>query len=136
MLDGLVLPGNPHEMTLAALLGDNGMVLTLAIDSFLKYQLKRKPLGQDGSASFLKIARKTLDVSSEQIDDTIAAGLRYAHHELELTEAYLGFEEMPRAIVHADLVRCFAHLIEPVPVTPVTPVAPVAHAEPVRSAIA
>ena len=113
MMDGSNAPAsiaNPAEEELNALLGkESALVLMLTCEGFLKFQLKRKPLGQDGTNAFVKGAAKII-TSVEKIDDIIAACVRYSRHELEHHEVLSAWEEEPRALVLEDLVKACARL--------------------------
>jgi len=100
---------NLAEEELNALLGkQSALMLCLTIEGFCKFQLKRKPLGQDGTNAFVKAARNFVTV--EKMDDLIACSIRYARHELEHHEVLSAWEEEPRAVVLEDLVKACARL--------------------------
>jgi len=100
---------NPAEEELAAVLGkQNALMLCLTIEGFCKFQLKRKPMGQDGTNAFVKAAGKFVTV--DRMDELIATCIRYARHELEHHEVLSAWEEEPKAIVLADLVTACAKL--------------------------
>ena len=110
--NGPALITNPAEEELSALLGkESALMLMLTTEGFLKFQLKRKPLGQDGTNAFCKGAAKI--VTSERmdnLDDIIATCVRYARHELEHHDVLSAWEEGPRAVVLEDLVKACAKL--------------------------
>ncbi len=102
-------PVNPAESELADLLGkETSLMLCLTIDGFLKFQLKRKPLGQDGIPIFLKAAQKLVQVV--KFDEINAASIRYADHELKNHELFSTWEEEPRNMVLTDLVAAYQQL--------------------------
>jgi hypothetical protein len=79
-------------------------IFAITIDSFLKFQLKRKALGKDGTDNFIKQVNKVVvDIN----DEIIAASIRYARKELDTNEVFVTFDEEVRAIVLADLMSAF-----------------------------
>lgn len=105
---------NP-EAELADLLGSEsqGAIFALTISSFLKFQLKRKPLGQDGTSNFLKQSRGIVANHIEKRDEISASAIRYARQELENDEIFQkNFDEEIRAIVLEDLVKAFKLLTD------------------------
>ena len=111
---------NAVEHEVQTLLGEQrGMVFCLSIDSFLKFQIKRKPLGNDGTAGFLKSARKVLldtdtTANPDFFDGLAGASIRYARGCLA-TELYSAFEEEARGVVLQDFIAAFAQLTTPTP---------------------
>ena len=96
---------------------DLDAVLQMTISGFLKFQLKRKPLGQDGTATFLKQATKLIgDVESTTpaaMDSITAAAVRYARNELETDPVFSSnWPPEVRLLVLADLVAAFKTLTE------------------------
>ena len=105
---------NPAEEELATLIGSQSPVFCLTVNSFLKFQLKRKPVGQDGTETFLKQARSLLQgIVGDKMDEVSAASIRYARYELDTDPVFQkNFDEEPRAIVLADLVAAFKKYTE------------------------
>ena len=103
-----------EERELANLLGseNQGAIFALTISSFLKFQLKRKPLRQDGTSSFLKQSRGIV-AKQKKMDEVSASAIRYARHELENDEVFQkNFDEEARAIVLEDLVKALKLLTD------------------------
>mmetsp|Transcript_994 Transcript_994/g.2185 ORF Transcript_994/g.2185 Transcript_994/m.2185 type:complete len:119 (+) Transcript_994:43-399(+) len=99
------------EATLEALLGPQAPVMQLTVDAFLKFQLKKKMLGADGTAPFVKQAKKLLSAAgAEELDLISAAALRYARGEMESHEVLRGFEEEARGNVLADLLKALGQV--------------------------
>ncbi len=91
------------------------MVWCLSIDGFLKFQLKRKMLNQDGKAAFIKQATKMLkdiDLDQVKLDAIGTLSLSYAREEMQRNEVFYQFEEEVRSIVYCDLVAAFQSLNE------------------------
>ncbi|KAJ1444018.1 hypothetical protein B484DRAFT_248764 [Ochromonadaceae sp. CCMP2298] len=96
------------EATLEALLGPQAPVMQLTVDAFLKFQLKKKMLGADGTAPFVKQAKKLLSAAgAEELDLISAAALR---GEMESHEVLRGFEEEARGNVLADLLKALGQV--------------------------
>lgn len=84
-------------------------VWSLTIDAFIKFQLKRKPLGQCGTNTFHKTTLKLLEENRiektpETLDYVVAWSMRYATQEIG---HQVNFPEEARAIVIADLMQAF-----------------------------
>ena len=98
--------------------GQNSMVWCLTIDGFIKFQLKRNMLNQDGKAAFLKQASKVLKevpgLNNEKMDSISTASLVYAREEMQRNEVFTAFEEEARGIVYSDLVAAMQTLHEQV----------------------
>ena len=97
----------PSDSTgdLEAVLGSKASMAAILIDGYLKFQLKRKPLGQDGTSNFIKQVRK---LKAGSPDDLSAAAVRYARNELETNDVFSqGWDEGPRNNVLADVVAAF-----------------------------
>ena len=106
---------NPSEEEIAVLIGDaQAPVYSLTIDAFLKFQLKRKVLGQGGTQTFLKQSRSLIQgIANEKMDDLCAVSVRYAKYELDTNPIFQkNFDEEPRAIVLADLVNALKKLAD------------------------
>ncbi len=89
------------------------MVWCLSVDGFLKFQLKRKMLNQDGKTAFLKQATKMLkdiDLDQVKLDAIGTLSLSYAREEMQRNDVFNQFEEEARSIVYCDLVAVFQSL--------------------------
>ena len=90
------------------------MVWCLTIDGFLKFQLKRKMLNQDGKTAFLKQTNKMLkdvsDLDQDKMDDIITASLTYAREEMQRNDVFVAYDEEARSVVYCDLVAAMQSL--------------------------
>jgi len=107
---------------LDTLLGASSPVLQLTVSSFLKFQLKRKPMGQDGTTTFMKQATKLFapniagtesQSQAGTLDAISAACVRYARAELESDPVLsTNWDAELRVIVLADLVNALKKVTE------------------------
>lgn len=101
-------------MSLESIFGAKTPIWQLGMDGFIKFQLKRKMLNQDGTNAFMKQATKLLkDVPSlnQDIFDTVAAAsLSYCRDEMQTNEVFREYEEEARSVVYTDLVQAFQRL--------------------------
>tara|TARA_A100001035_G_scaffold65643_1_gene50050 strand:- start:6 stop:371 length:366 start_codon:yes stop_codon:yes gene_type:complete len=95
--------------------GQNSIIWCLSVDGFLKFQLKRKMLNQDGKTVFLRQATKMLkdiDLDQVKLDAIGTLSLSYAREEMQRNEVFTQFEEEARSVVYCDLVAAFQSLNE------------------------
>jgi hypothetical protein len=95
-------------------IGDKTPVWSLTIAAFLKFQMKRKPMGQSGVGNFQKqvlklLADGNIARDSEVLDTITAWCVRVGNSEL-LT--YKDYPEEARASVIADLLAAFVEVRE------------------------
>lgn len=95
-------------------LGSNTPLWSLTIASFLKFQLKRKPMGHSGVANFQKQILKLLvdseiEKNSEVLDNIIAWCVRTGKSELS---TYQDYPEEAHTSVLADLMSAFIEIRE------------------------
>lgn len=89
-------------------------VWQLTIDAFLKFQLKRTPMGQNGVATFQKTILKLLvdneiDNKPDVLDSIVAFSIRYATSAIKNHDDY---PEEARAVVITNMIQAFVGISE------------------------
>lgn len=104
-----------EEIDVTAVLGSCLSVWEMTIEAFIKFQLKRKPFGNSGTANLEKSILKLLSANSiaqshATLDSLVAYSVRYGNQHI--AAQFNDFPEEAREVVTADLLKSFLLISE------------------------